>query len=69
MDEVDDDNYIYFRQPDGSLKPSTTQARYKTPPCAVHHEYDAGINGRCVRCYEKIAPRTILIIEPAESGR
>lgn len=57
------DDYIFIRQPDGSLKPS--DACYQTPPCATHGEYDAGMNGRCVRCYQKIAPVKILIIEPA----
>jgi len=53
--------YIFLRQPDGSLRPK--HSMYRRQPCATHGDYDAGLDGRCVRCGQKIAPRTVIIIE------
>lgn len=60
---VDESEYIFFRGKDGALRPQNHHGYSNRRPCATHGPYDAGLDGRCVHCYQKIAPRTIIVIE------
>lgn len=60
---ADDREEIFFRSKDGTLRPRSDRGYYHRQPCATHGPYDSGLDGRCIHCYQKIAPRTVVIIE------
>lgn len=53
---------IFHRQLDGKLTPKSRGRYSERKPCATHGNYDAGMDGCCVHCGLKIAPRTVIII-------
>lgn len=60
---IEDGRYLFRREPDGSLEPIRKGVYPTRQPCSTHGDHDAGMDGRCVRCRQRICPPTILIIE------